>query len=50
MSNLPLLVACFLIGCVAIAAIGVLLYAAVLEGRYKRQQKAERERDMNQSK
>ncbi len=48
MNQLPLFIAGFLISCIVIAAIGVLVYAAVLDGRYENQQKAERERDNNQ--
>ena len=45
MNNLPLFIAGFLISCIVIAAIGVLLYAAVLDGRYEREQQAERATD-----
>jgi len=45
MNNLPLFIAGFLISCIVIAAVGVLLYAAVLDGRYERGQQAERATD-----
>jgi hypothetical protein len=45
MNNLPLFIAGFLISCIVIAAIGVLLYAAVLDGRYEREQQTERATD-----
>jgi len=45
MNNLPLFIAGFLISCLVIAAVGVLLYAAVLDGRYEREQAAERAAD-----
>ncbi len=45
MNNLPLFIAGFFISCIVIAAIGVLFYAAILDGRYEREQQAERARD-----
>jgi hypothetical protein len=45
MNNLPLFIAGFLISCIVIAAVGILLYAAVLDGRYEREQQAERAAD-----
>ena len=43
MNQLPLFIAGFLISCIVMFAIGVLFYAAILDGRYESQQKAERE-------
>ena len=48
MNQLPLFIAGFLISCIVIAAIGVLVYAAILDGRYESQQKAERESNQDQ--
>jgi hypothetical protein len=45
MNNLPLFVAGFLISLIVIAAIGLLLYAAVLDGRYEREQQSLRDTD-----
>ncbi len=45
MNNLPLFIAGFLISCIVIFAVGVLLYAAVLDGRYEREQQADRATD-----
>ena len=45
MNNLPLFIAGFLISCIVIAAIGILIYAAVLDGRYEIEQQAERAAD-----
>lgn len=39
MNNLLLFVVGFLISCVVIAAVGILIYAAILDGRYEREQK-----------
>ncbi len=38
MNNLPLFIAGFLVSCVVIAAVGILVYAAILDGRYEREQ------------
>jgi len=45
MNNLPLFIAGFLISCIVIAAAALLIYAAVLDGRYERDQLAERTSD-----
>ena len=45
MNNLPLFIAGFLISCIVIAAIGILIYAAGLDGRYESEQQAERAAD-----
>ncbi|CAB4346852.1 unannotated protein [freshwater metagenome] len=45
MNNLPLFIAGFLISLIVIAAIGLLLYAAVLDGRYEQEQQAQRDID-----
>ncbi len=45
MSNLPLFIAGFLISMIVVAAIGLLLYAAVLDGRYEKEQQSQRDID-----
>ena len=45
MNNLPLFIAGFLVSLIVIAAIGLLLYAAVLDGRYEQEQQAQRDID-----
>ena len=42
MNQLPLFIAGFLISCIVIFAIGVLFYAAILDGRYENEQQAKR--------
>jgi capsular polysaccharide biosynthesis protein len=42
MNNLPLFIAGFLVSCVVFLAIGILIYAAILDGRYEREQQVER--------
>lgn len=38
MNNLLLFIVGFLVSCVVMIAIGVLIYAAILDGRYEREQ------------
>jgi len=42
MNNLPLFIAGFLVTLIVLAAVGILVYAAILDGRYETEQKAKR--------
>ncbi len=42
MDNLPLFIAGFLVTLIVMAAVGILIYAAILDGRYEAEQKAKR--------
>jgi hypothetical protein len=45
MNNLPLFIAGLLVSLIVISAIALLLYAAVLDGRYEQEQQAQRDID-----
>lgn len=48
MSQLPLFIAGFVVSCIVMAAIGILVYSADLDGSNERKQKAERDSNQDQ--